>query len=356
MIIIGDIASPDCKSSKQISKFIKENPEEFSSDTILFNLEGLITDSHDLNDNSPILFNHTSILNSFTTYKTKIAALANNHTLDLPHLLHSTKESLSNRGFNCVGAGKESDFNFNVIEVFEDNYQVFIINACWDFLLYHQNNMKSNFKVNIIDEFKILKLVNELKLKYPNSRIITYFHWSFDLEILPSPSYRIFAKDLIDSGVSLVVGCHSHCVQGGEKYKEGYIIYGLGNFFLPSGIYAKGKLKFPKMSDLGWVLKWDIKSNSLKNTWIDTSSNSLNLLNQEDFENSPTMEKYSQFSGLSDNAYVEYFKKYRRKNKFNPIFYDYKNSLSNNLKMKVLKIRAKLARMAARLNLINWQN
>lgn len=195
-----------------------------------------------------------------------------------------------------------------------------------------------------------------MKNNYPNSKIVTYFHWSFDLEILPSPSYRIFAKDLINAGVSLVVGSHSHCVQGGEKYKDGYIVYGLGNFYIPSGIYANGKLNFPKMSDLGWILKWDVEKNTLKNIWIDTSLNKLKLINVEDFNDSPTMNKYSGFSGFSDEKYNEYFKKYRRKKILNPIFYNYDKSLLNNFKLNILKIRAKIARKAAKLNLINWQN
>ncbi|MBK8078814.1 MAG: CapA family protein [Saprospiraceae bacterium] len=37
-------------------------------------------------------------------------------------------------------------------------------------------------------------------------------------------------KGFDDEGVNFIVGCHSHCVQGGEKYKDGYIVYGLGNF------------------------------------------------------------------------------------------------------------------------------
>lgn len=356
MIILGDVASPNASSSSIIASFFLENKKILESESILFNLEGLISDKHDLSDNSPILFNHSSVVHVFKNYPNKIAALANNHTLDLPHLLKESKSFLHKNGFHCVGSGKVEDKDLLVTEVTEDGVQVFIINACWEFLLYHQNNNNSEAYVKVMDEYEILALVKKIKSEFPKSKIVTYFHWSFDLEIIPSPSYRIFSKDLIDAGVSLVVGCHSHCVQGGGKYKDGYIVYGLGNFFIPSGVYANGKLKFPPMSDLGWILKWDLKANTLKNIWIDTSLNSIKLIEVEDFEVSSTMQKYSGFSNLSDEAYVTYFKKNRRKNKLNPIFYDYEKSMSNTLKMKALKARAKVARMAAKLNLIKWQN
>jgi hypothetical protein len=356
MIILGDVASPNAVCSQHILDFFETNRTLLKSESILFNLEGLIADEQDLSDNSPILFNHSTVVNVFKNYPNKIAALANNHTLDLPHLLKETKVFLYDKGFHCVGSGNVIDNDLEVTEVTEDGMQIFIINACWEFLLYHQSNKNTNTHVKVIEELEILTLVKRIKTEYPTSKIVTYFHWSFDLEILPSPSYRVFSKDLIDAGVSLVVGGHSHCVQGGEKYKDGNIVYGLGNFFIPSGVYANGKLKFPPMSDLGWVLKWDVKSNTLKNIWIDTSSNYLRLIRVEDFNESLIMQKFSGFCGLSDGEYVTYFKKNRRKNKLNPVFFDYKKSLSNAFKMKALKTRAKAARMAAKFNLIKWQN
>lgn len=356
MIILGDIASPTKKASSTVLDFLQSNQTPFEDTSILFNLEGLISDHQSLEDNSPILFNHSSILAAFDAYDNKIAALANNHTLDLPHLLDTTKKTLESSGFKSVGAGNINDDNFKITEISEKGQRIFIINACWEFLLYHQNNNNPYTKVNTIDEFEILKMVKQLKVNYPDSKVLTYFHWSFDLEVIPSPSYRIFAKDLIDLGVSLVVGGHSHCVQGGEKYKDGYIVYGLGNFYLPSGIYANGKLKFPAMSDLGWALKWEVESNTIQNIWISSVSNELKLLEVDTFEKSEMLKKYSSFAGMLDNQYVKFFIQNRRKNKLNPIFFDYRRSITNKFKMGFLKTRARIARTAAKFNLIKWQN
>ena len=355
MIIIGDIASPSLESSVKIKKFF--NQLDFSKDqAVLFNLEGLIVDNCSLADNKPILFNHSSILDAFETFKNKIAALANNHTLDLPEYLDSTKRLLDANNYISVGAGDVNDPDFEVISFKESGFEIYVINACWEFLLYHQNNKNPKRKVNSIKEGRILEIVKEIKKHSPRAKIVTYFHWSFDLEILPSPSYRVFAQDLIEAGVSLVVGCHSHCVQGGEKHKDGFIIYGLGNFYIPNGVYANGKLTFPKMSNLGWMLSWDIQKNTITNYWLDGSHNNLQILEIDDFQNSENLKKYSPYSELDTKAYNAYFKQNRRKNFLNPVFHNYKKSISNSLKMNLLVLRAKLARKLAEMNLIKWQN
>ena len=69
-----------------------------------------------------------------------------------------------------------------------------------------------------------------------------YYDKDCDLNIIKSKTVAMIgfgsqghahAENLRDSGVNVVVGCHSHCIQGGELYKEGVIVYGLGNFFIP---------------------------------------------------------------------------------------------------------------------------
>ena len=45
------------------------------------------------------------------------------------------------------------------------------------------------------------------------------------------------AKRFIDNGADIVVGCHSHCIQGYEKYKNSHIFYGLGNSCFVQNFY-----------------------------------------------------------------------------------------------------------------------
>jgi poly-gamma-glutamate synthesis protein (capsule biosynthesis protein) len=60
--------------------------------------------------------------------------------------------------------------------------------------------------------------------------LVCSLHWGYEFMNEPSISQQKFAHDLIDSGVSLILGHHAHVVQGVELYKGGLIAYNLGNF------------------------------------------------------------------------------------------------------------------------------
>ena len=49
----------------------------------------------------------------------------------------------------------------------------------------------------------------------------------------PSESQRALYRRFIDSGADLVLGHHSHVVQGLEAYRGRLIAYSLGNFVFP---------------------------------------------------------------------------------------------------------------------------
>ncbi len=359
MLILGDLATPNNELSDIVSKALKE-AEFINNQSVVFNLEGMLADDYNLNDSSPVLFNHSSVKEVFEDFEEKIAAIANNHTLDLPHKLEDTKKILKQNGFLTVGAGSKSDLDFEVISFEEQGKTIYLFNACWDFLLYHQNSKNDNLTVNIINEQKLLERLKSIKKNDEDAIVVFYFHWSFDLEILPFPSYREFSKALIDNGASLVIGGHSHCVQGGERYKEGYIVYGLGNFFIPSGVYANGKLNFPKMSFLGLVLEWDIYNNRLFCNWFEyekkDNHHSLSFIGRDDFDESVKLLQRSPYRKLNEENYIKYFKRNRRKKLLIPVFKNFDVSIENKLKMYLLKKRALIARKMAVLGILKWQN
>jgi poly-gamma-glutamate synthesis protein (capsule biosynthesis protein) len=65
--------------------------------------------------------------------------------------------------------------------------------------------------------------------------LVVNFHWGVEFrhqELVKRPSAeRVkIAHALIDAGVNLVVGEHSHSIERMERYKDGLIFYGMGNF------------------------------------------------------------------------------------------------------------------------------
>jgi len=60
--------------------------------------------------------------------------------------------------------------------------------------------------------------------------VIVTLHWGDEFIEFPAPDQVKLARELIDSGVNIVIGHHTHIVQGVEKYNGGVIAYSLGNF------------------------------------------------------------------------------------------------------------------------------
>lgn len=60
--------------------------------------------------------------------------------------------------------------------------------------------------------------------------VIVLLHSGYEYIEQPSPEQIKASRAAIDAGADLVLGHHSHVLQGIEFYKEGVIAYGLGNF------------------------------------------------------------------------------------------------------------------------------
>jgi len=81
------------------------------------------------------------------------------------------------------------------------------------------------------------------------SHIIISLHWGYQFDLYPEPEQIELSRKIIDMGVLIVYGHHAHVVQGLERYKNGLILYNLGNFFFPDFKRTDGCwFHFPKES------------------------------------------------------------------------------------------------------------
>src|SRR5690606_18444702 len=109
----------------------------------------------------------------------------------------------------------------------------------------------------------VLRNVENALNSHPDSVVIPFMHWSYELEDTPQPFERELAKELIDLGVSGVIGCHPHRIGGFEMYKGKPIIYSLGNWMFKQNYYHNGKLKFPDFCNKELALEWDFEKNKI---------------------------------------------------------------------------------------------
>jgi poly-gamma-glutamate synthesis protein (capsule biosynthesis protein) len=76
------------------------------------------------------------------------------------------------------------------------------------------------------------KLIEEAKLlrQQCSGFLICSIHWGLEFLDYPGPDQVELGRQLIDAGVDVVLGHHSHVLQPVERYKKGLIFYSLGNF------------------------------------------------------------------------------------------------------------------------------
>jgi poly-gamma-glutamate synthesis protein (capsule biosynthesis protein) len=175
-------------------------------------------------------------------------------------------------------------------------------------------------------------------------------HWNYDLERLPMPMHRNIARKLIDVGASGVIGSHSHVPQGGEIYKGKPIVYGLGNFYLPSGIFFNGNLSYPEASKMTYALQ--INDDKLNILWFRTDSQGeiVSFDGMESFDGD-RLKRISPFANMSDKEYISYFRKNRTKKLLVPVFVEYtglKHSLQESYAITRVKVLRRLFKLLGR--------
>ena len=360
MIFLGDVASPSRSISNDLEEIISQTQEVFSGKKIICNFEGLAFNETPAQRNEPLLFNHASVLSSLNGGEGTVLALANNHVLDYPQQLNHTIELSNQKGILTCGAGMSREDAKRPAEFYSGGLKIVLLNACWDFLLYNHRNPRRGVHVAEINEMKLIQQVKLLREKERETRIIIYLHWSLDLETLPFPLYRQFSRDLIAAGAELVLGTHSHCVQGGEKFGDGYALYGLGNFLIPNNEYAGGNLSFPELSKTELAVEWNPANKELICHWFEykgkEEGHRLVHVGSENFDDSEKLRCFSPYRDMNDREYVAYFRKHRRKKILIPVYKDYKKVIQNKLYTALLKLRARTAHFLATLHLVKWQN
>lgn len=316
MIFLGDLACPENK----IDAFLDciNHIDVFKDEVIVINFEANIVDS--LNDRKELtLYNLSRITEFFKQAKKVVVSLANNHMNDYPDKILKTREILESSGINTFGL-----FENNVIKpfIFTDNNgeKIALFGHCWR--LYTHTNINRENDVRVVDcpydEFA--DVVGVYISEHPDVKVYCFMHWNYDLEQYPFPVHRKLSKRLIDFGACGVIGCHSHRPQGLEIYKNKPIAYGLGNFYLPSGIYFNGKLSYPECSKRTYGIR--INNSVCDRLWFDTdkSENDLPVCLTSVEKDIVHHHDFADYIDLDDKAYLDFFKKHRTKRFLVPVF------------------------------------
>ena len=231
MLITGDFCPIYRNTSKvenlDLTIFGDLLPVIQQSSFAITNLEAPITSSNEkilkvgpnikTNKNAAVLLKQANF---------KLVTTANNHILDYGEKgIKDTLSVLESLGISYVGSEKnlhEAGLPF-ILE--QSEMKIGILNfAENEFNSAGYSSYGSN-PVNPISNYYAIK-----RLKEQVNFIIVIAHGGREHYQLPTPKLRERYRFYVDSGADLVVGHHTHCVSGYEKWNGKYIFYSLGNF------------------------------------------------------------------------------------------------------------------------------
>lgn len=212
-----------------------------------------------------------------------IVSLANNHAYDWgPDALCDSIDVLNEAKIPFVGAGK------NIEEAMKPAY--FTINDIKiAFVSATQIERVGNPDTKEATETSpgVLRTLNSKKAcqvistaKANADFVVMYVHWGSENTDLVEQSQRDLAKDYVEAGADLIIGDHSHCLQGIDFIDSVPVFYSLGNYWFNSKTVDTGlaKIRINNESKITGVQFIPAKQTGCKTVEVDESE-SARILN-----------------------------------------------------------------------------
>lgn len=215
--------------NKNIEKLVDKNllKKLNKADYRIFNLEvPLVDNKTPINKCGPNLIASTKSSLGIKALGVDFLTLANNHILDQgENGLTSTLKVLKELNISFAGIGNtigEASKPF----IFEIENKKFGIYCCAE----HEFSIvsKNNAGVNPFDPLESLDHIQNLKKQV--DYVIVLYHGGKEHYRYPSPNLQKTCRKIVEKGGDLVICQHTHCIGCEEKWKDGNIVYGQGNF------------------------------------------------------------------------------------------------------------------------------
>jgi poly-gamma-glutamate synthesis protein (capsule biosynthesis protein) len=206
------------------------------------NLEGVLTTAGMPLDKSYLIRAHPLWSQSLVEAGLDLVTLANNHALDYgDEGLDETLAVLGAQGIEVVGAGQSTDE--------ARRPAVFTLNGIRVALLGYAAD-RWNDSVDVPATERIAWAYPEVvqadvaAIRDGADLVVVVLHAGTEYANKPSPDQVTVAHAAVDGGADLVVGHHPHVTQTVERYKQGLIVYSLGDalFDIPRPAAMRGHL------------------------------------------------------------------------------------------------------------------
>ncbi len=317
MIFCGDTVFPNSYSNKCLS----DTDKIFLEKQKIVNLESLIKLENMKKTAQGIsLSSSKEIISLLKGLNVLSCTQANNHITDFDTSINKQKEFLQSNGIASFGAADTLKEASLPTFYSENSIEYGVLAFGWE-VISCKGATENSKGVNPLRYDNVIKQVKSFFKKYYGVKLICIFHWDYEFELYPQPAHRQLAFELIDIGVSAIIGHHPHIVQGFEVYRNKPIFYSLGNFYFPDANYSGYKMSYSEEAKNGLCVELmdDVNDTILYWTYL-ADNERLLITKKENLFESQKLKKLSAFSGMEHEEYIQWFQQYRKKSKGLPIY------------------------------------
>ncbi len=170
------------------------------------------------------------------TMSVDIVSVANNHVYDYGETaLVDTLDTLSAYGIPYVGAGRNLEEARGIVYFKINGMTVAYVSATQVERSYVWTKEATETSAGVLrtyDPAKFLEVIRQAEAT--SDFVVVYVHWGTEGVSRFEADQQSLGHQYIDAGADLVIGDHTHCLQGVEYYKGVPIFYSLGNFWFNS--------------------------------------------------------------------------------------------------------------------------
>lgn len=240
--IVRLAAMGDVMLARDVERHFVEAPDDFRMDDIrgvlggfdlvCLNLENpigthgqpdAVQDPHVTFRSSP------ATLQVLKTLGTSLVSLGNNHALDYGDgALADTLDLLDEAGIGRVGAGRNyEEANRPLLLTCKGRRLAFLSYA----FIYSANTRMAGRRSGGVSDHRLTRVLPRIReLRRAGHEVVVFIHWGHEYSFYPLPYQMRQARRMIDAGASIILGHGPHYPQGFEEYRDGRIVYSLGNF------------------------------------------------------------------------------------------------------------------------------
>jgi len=227
-------------------------------DVVVGNLECALPGSGKTVPTEPRVVANPRLVRSVLESTFHVVSLANNHAFDcLQEGYHQARSLLESIGVPCFGAGDDLDGAAAPAILAVRGSRIAFLGAVDARAGARQVAGPGQWGVAPLDVGRMAEQVRCLRREVDH--VVVSLHWGEERLLIPSPNQIEQAHALAEAGTSLVLGHHSHVIQGMEVYRGVPIIYSLGTFLASEVPFTNGDvLTWNRTERTGCVLTADL--------------------------------------------------------------------------------------------------